>query len=519
VSTHTSFDLLKSKLTNIRHLKDASAVLSWDQETYMPSGGGPARAEQIATLQTLAHEAFISSETEKLLGAWIDIPTGELFKKTQTELSDASQALIREIWRDFHHASKLPSAFVNTLERECSLAQQVWAEARKKNDFSSFLPNLRTVVTLKLEETQYLGYADSPYDALLDEFEPGSTVKQLKPLFATIRPRLVSLLQHVLNSSIKPHASLLTQSFPPTAQLEFGKTVLRTMGYQFDRGRLDESAHPFTTSFHPHDVRVTTRVFEKDFQSCLFSCIHEGGHGLYEQGLLPDYYGTPLGEAVSLGIHESQSRLWENAVGRSRPFWKYFFPQAQHLFPQQLQNTTFEEFYLAINHVQPSLVRVEADELTYNLHVMVRFEIELDLIEGRIRIEDLPEVWNQKMQDYLGITPDSDTNGVLQDVHWSFGAFGYFPTYTLGNLYASMFYEQAKQDIPNLENSLAEGNMLPLKEWLNQHIHQCGRQYPPEELVRRVTGQTLCPEPFLNYLEHKFGDLYDLSSEPETEGF
>ncbi|GJL63511.1 MAG: carboxypeptidase M32 [Nitrospirales bacterium] len=516
MGSDASLDSLKAKLRTIRHLKNASAVLSWDQETYMPSGGGPARAEQIATLQTLAHEAFTSPETEQLLGDWIDIPTGQFLEKTRTSLAESSQALIRETWRDFNHARKLPSAFVNRLERECSLAQQVWAEARKKNDFSLFLPNLRTVVTLKLEETQYLGYSASPYDALLDEFEPGSTVGTLKPLLATLRPRLVSLLQHVLNSSMKPDASLLTQSFPHTAQLKFGETVLRKMGYQFERGRLDESAHPFTTSFHPNDVRVTTRVFEKDFQSCLFSCIHEGGHGLYEQGLLPEHYETPLGEAVSLGIHESQSRLWENAVGRSRPFWKHFFPLAQHMFSEQLQSTTFDDFYLAINHVQPSLVRVEADELTYNLHIMVRFEIELDLIEGRIRVEDLPEIWNQKMHDYLGITPDNDTNGVLQDVHWSFGAFGYFPTYTLGNLYAAMIYEQAKQEIPNLEPGLAEGNLLSLKEWLNQKIHRWGRQYSPEELVRRVTGQDLSPEPFLNYLEHKFGNLYDFSIEPET---
>ncbi|GJL55862.1 MAG: carboxypeptidase M32 [Nitrospirales bacterium] len=506
-----SLDELKSQLLKIHHLKDACAVLSWDQETYMPSGGGSARAEQIATLQTLAHDALISSETEKLLGAWVDLPTGHLLEKTQTALLDSSQALIREVWRNFHHAKKLPSDFVNTLERECSLAQQVWIDARKKNDFFAFLPNLRTIVSLKVEETDYLGYTDSPYDALLDEYEPGSTVATLKPQFSTLRPRLVSLLHQVLEASIKPNQALLTQSFDKTKQIEFGELVLKAMGYRFDHGRLDQSAHPFTTSFHPNDVRVTTRVFEKDVQSCLFSCIHEGGHGLYEQGLLPEHYGTPLGEAVSLGIHESQSRLWENAVGRSRSFWKHFFPLAQETFPEQLRDVAFDDFYLAINHVQPSLVRVEADELTYNLHVMVRFEIELDLIEGRIHVEDLPEIWNEKMQAYLDITPNSDTNGVLQDVHWSFGAFGYFPTYTLGNLYASMFYDQAKQDIPNLEHGIAEGNMLPLKEWLNQHVHRWGRQYPPEELIRRVTGQDISPEPFLNYLEVKFKELYGIN--------
>ncbi len=501
----TSLESLKAKLLEIHHLKDACALLSWDQETYMPSGGGQARAEQIATLQTLAHESFISSDMEKLLGTYVDLQTGE----TTSNVDDQSRSLLRETWRDFHRAKKLPSAFVNKLERECSLAQQVWVEARKKNDFTLFLPNLRTIITMKLEETEYLGYTDSPYDALLDEYEQGSTVKKLQPLFSTLRPRLVSLLDRVLNSPVKPNVSLLAQSFDITKQVAFGETVLRKMGYQFDRGRLDLSAHPFTTAFHPHDVRVTTRVFEQDFQSCLFSCIHEGGHGLYEQGLLPEHYGTALGEAVSLGIHESQSRLWENSVGRSRPFWHHFFPLAQQLFPDQLGKVELDDFYLAINSAKPSLIRVEADELTYNLHIMVRFEIERALIEGQIQTEDLPTIWNEKIQAYLGITPDSDTNGVLQDVHWSFGAFGYFPTYTLGNLYASIFYEQAKQQISDLETGIANGNMIPLKDWLNQRVHRWGRQFTPDELIQLITGQTPTPEPFLNYLDDKFSQLYE----------
>ncbi len=516
MNVDTSLTPLTKRLTEIHHLKDACAVLSWDQETYMPPGGGHARAEQIATIQTLAHAALTSPETEKLLGAWVDMPTGQLLEKSHGELDDSGQALIREVWRDLTHAKKLPPTFVNTLERECSLAQQVWIEARKNNDFGLFLPNLRKVVALKLEETEYLGYDASPYDALLDEYEPGSTVAKLTPLFSTLRPRLVALLQQVRNSSIKPNTTLLSQSFDNEKQVEFGKMVLIKMGYQFDRGRLDLSAHPFTTSFHPHDVRVTTRVFERDFQSCLFSCIHEGGHGLYEQGLLAEHYGTPLGEAVSLGIHESQSRLWENAVGRSQPFWQHIFPLAQEFFPGQLGGVSFEEFYLAINHVEPSLIRVEADELTYNLHVMVRFEIELDLIEGRIQVEDLPAIWNEKMQDYLGMTPDTDSNGVLQDVHWSFGAFGYFPTYTLGNLYASMFYEQAKQEIANLETEISNGQLLQLKTWLNQSIHRWGRQFTPDDLVRQVTGQSPSPEPFLNYLEEKFSTLYSFPLNSQT---
>lgn len=514
MNSSSFLDSLKSKLTEIHHLRDAAALLSWDQETYMPAGGGQARAEQIATLQTLAHDKFVSAETEELLSLWIDKSTGQIQAHVQSELDDTSQALLQETWRDFSQAKKLPSSFVNRLQRECSLAQQVWTEARKNNDFKSFLPHLRTLLALKIEEAKYLGFVDSPYDPLLDRYEPGATAAQLKPLFAKLRERLVPLLQQVMNSSHKPDEGLLTQPFETEKQLEFGRMVLEKMGYQFERGRLDLSTHPFTTSFHPTDVRVTTRVHEKDLPSCLFSCIHEGGHGLYEQGLLPKYYGTPMAEPVSLGIHESQSRLWENCVGRSHPFWQHFYPLLQQTFPNQLGEVLFDDFFAAINKVKPSLVRVEADELTYNLHIMVRFEIELALIEGQLQVEDLPTAWNDKMKDYLGITPNRDVEGVLQDMHWSMGAFGYFPTYALGNLYASMIYDQALHDIPALEESIAQGSLLPLRDWLKENIHQYGRQFTSKELVHRVTGHSLSSEPFLSYLERKFSKLYGFSPPP-----
>ena len=518
MATPVSLDLLKSKLQEIHHVRDAAAVLSWDQETYMPPSSGTIRAEQLATLQTLAHNQLVSPELESLLASFLDIETGTLLPDQQTSLDEASQALLRETWRDFSRARKLPSSFVNELERECSIAQQVWAEARKTNDFHRFLPNLERLVGYKRQEADYLGYTDSPYNALLDTFEPGSTVAQLRPLFATLRTHLIRLLDQIRNSPVQPHTNLLTQSFDTSKQIDFGRLVLKQMGYNFQRGRLDLSAHPFTTSFHPTDVRVTTRVFDTDLPSCLFSCIHEGGHGLYEQGLPPESYGTPLGEAISLGIHESQSRLWENAVGRSRPFWQYFYPKLQEIFPAQLSAVSEDEFYLAINHVTPSLIRVEADELTYNLHIMVRFEIELDVIEGRVQVEELPEVWNAKMQEYLGITPPNDAEGVLQDVHWSFGAFGYFPTYTLGNLYAAMLFHQAKKDIADLEQHMSQGNFLPLKNWLNDRVHQWGRRYSANELIQRVTNQALTPEPFIQDLEQKFGNLYQFPTafSPET---
>jgi len=408
---------LQEKLRDIHHLKDAAALLSWDQETYMPIGGGQARADQIATLQTLAHDQFVASDMADLLSQWIDLGTGHIQEDAQSSLDPSEQASLRETWRDFHRARKLPSSFVHRLERECSLTQQVWTEARQRNDFTLFLPSLRTLVGLKLEETEYLGYAGSPYDALLDTYEPGATVATLRPLFSTLQTQLTELLDRVMQSPIKPDTSIFTQSFHVDRQLEFSRQVLDAMGYQFEHGRLDLSAHPFTTSFHPTDVRLTTRVFERDLPSCLFSCIHEGGHGLYDQGLAPDHYGTPLGEPVSLGIHESQSRLWENCVGRSLPFWQHFYPLLQQTFSDQLGSVSLEQFYAAINKVEHSLIRVEADELTYNLHIMLRFEIELDLIEGRLAVEELPAIWNQKMKEYLGIVPNRDADGVLQDVH------------------------------------------------------------------------------------------------------
>ena len=411
MATSASLDTLTAKLREIHHLRDAAAVLSWDQETYMPQGSGAIRAEQLATLQTLAHNQLVSSEIESLIGSFLDLETGTILPKQQISLDETSQALLRETWRDFSRAKKLPSHFVNELERECSLAQQVWVEARKTNDFQRFLPNLERLVGFKRQEADYLGYTDSPYNALLDTFEPGSTVAQLRPLFAELRTHLIRLLDQIKNSPVQPNTDLLTQSFDTTRQVDFGRLVLKQMGYNFERGRLDLSAHPFTTSFHPTDVRVTTRVFEQDLPSCLFSCIHEGGHGLYEQGLPAQHYGTPLSETISLGIHESQSRLWENAVGRSRPFWQYFYPKLQEIFPAQLGAVEADEFYLAINRVAPSLIRVEADELTYNLHIMVRFEIELDVIEGRVPVDELPELWNAKIQEYLGITPPNDAEG------------------------------------------------------------------------------------------------------------
>jgi carboxypeptidase Taq len=510
LKTLATLEPLTTRLLEIQRINSASSVLSWDQETYMPAGGGAARAEQIAVLQGLAHQKLVSPEIEQVLSQWVDPATGQAAEQPGDLWDEPSRSLLREVWRDFSRAKKLPSEFVMTLSRECSLAQQVWAEAKTQNTFAKFLPNLRTILSLKRQETQYLGYTDSPYNALLDAYEPGSTIAALQPVFAQLKARLVPLLRQITESHVRIDDSILRHSYDQTRQLEFGRLILTAMGYDFERGRLDLSAHPFTTSFHPTDVRVTTRVYERELQSCLFSCIHEGGHGLYDQGLDQRYFGTPLGDSVSLGIHESQSRLWENCVGRSRAFWRFFYPVLQQTFHNQLQGVDVERFYAAINCVKPSFIRVEADELTYNLHIMLRFEIEQDLIEGKVQPEDLPALWNQKMKEYLGITPTSDAEGVLQDVHWSFGAFGYFPTYTLGNLYSVQFFEQAKLEIPRLEEGIAAGQLLELRRWLEQKIHRWGRMFTPDHLARRVTGTTISPDPFLSYVEKKYGEIYQL---------
>lgn len=501
---------LTARLKDIQHINSAASLLSWDMETYMPTGGGAARADQIATLQGLAHDRLVAPETERLLGQWLDLNTGAPLDLPGDGWDESARALLREAWRDFTRARKLPSEFVVRMGRECSLAQQVWVEARAKSDFRRFLPNLKAILALKREEADYLGYKASPYDALLDLYEPGATVAGLTPLFAQLKARLVPLLKKVLASSISIDDAMLHLSYDGAKQLEFGRFVLTAMGYNFEHGRLDVSAHPFTTSFHPTDVRVTTRVFERDLPSCLFSCIHEGGHGLYDQGLDPQHYGTPLGDSISLGIHESQSRLWENCVGRSLPFWRCFFPMLQQVFPDQLKTVSLDRFYAAINRVQPSFIRVEADELTYNLHIMVRFEIEQDLIEGRTKVEDLPDIWREKMRAYLNIVPDRDADGVLQDIHWSMGSFGYFPTYTLGNLYSVQFYNQARMELPGLEEEIEAGRLIVLRQWLQQKIHHWGRMFTADRLVERVTGGPLNPEPWLSYVERKYGELYHL---------
>jgi len=508
----TALQKVLNELKQAAHLRGIEALLSWDQETYMAEGSGAARAEQIAYISGLLHERLVGSAMESALGELVDLQTGTLKDES---LSDEDQVRVREIWRDYHRASVLPGDFVHELSKHASVTQQAWAKARQNDDFQGYEPYLSKMVELQKQKAAYLNTGETAYDSLMDEFEPDMTSAEIAVLFNEIRSRLVPLVQSIQQVKHRVNNSILKREYPVDKQWAFGMDMLRAIGFDLDRGRQDRSAHPFTTSTHPSDVRTTTRLRENDLKSALLSTLHEGGHALYEQGLLESEYGNPFGESISLGIHESQSRLWENLVGLSMPFWEYAYPKLRNAFPTQLKEVEREQFYRAINRVQPSLIRVEADEATYNLHIMLRFEIEKLLINEGLPVGELPQLWNDKMEEYLGIRPENDRSGVLQDVHWSFGAFGYFPTYTLGNLYSVQFYNQATQDLPDLRERVSHGEFKPLLEWLRKKIHHVGRRRTAKELVMDITGQSLSAEPFLDYLEKKYRAIYGVHENSE----
>lgn len=501
-------DRLLKELLEASHLQGIEAILSWDQETYMPEGAGEARAEQVAYITGLAHEKQVGPALKEALEELIDLETGELRIMT---LNDLETRQLKEIWRDYRQQAALPAEFVTELAKHSSVSQQAWVKARKDNDFEFFQPFLSKMVELQKEKAGYLGVGDTAYDALLDQFEPEMTSQKVSQLFGEIRERLVPLIKSIAEVKHRVNPSVLSKEYNVDDQWDFGVAMLKAIGFDLNTGRQDRSAHPFTTSSHPTDVRTTTRLRENDLKSALLSTLHEGGHGLYEQGLPVAEYGNPLGQAISLGIHESQSRMWENLVGLSIPFWRFAYPKLQAKFPDQLRNTDVEQFHAAMNRVRPSMIRVEADEATYNLHIMLRFEIEKMIINENFPVADLPQLWNQKMEEYLGVRPETDTEGVLQDVHWSFGAFGYFPTYTLGNLYSVQFYNKASEELPGLGESFARGDFSGLLKWLRENIHSRGRGRKAEELVEELTGQSLSAAPFMDYLEQKYKKIYSIS--------
>lgn len=492
------FQDYKNALQKIADVRYASAVLQWDQETYIPPKGGEIRGRQIATLSELAHEKFTDEKFGSLLNELID----------KNDLTSEEKRNVELTLEDFNKSRKLPSAFVRQMSETVNKSFHAWIQARKENNFTIFQQPLQEIISLKKQEADLLGYEEHPYNALMDEFDKGLTVKTVDGLFASLRPELSAILNEIKNKS-QVDNRFLHQHFDKDKQWQLGIEILKRMHFDFEAGRQDISEHPFTTNFNSKDVRVTTRIDEKDFANMLWSCIHEGGHALYEQGLPESEYGLPLGEYCSLSIHESQSRLWENCVGRSLPFWKHNYPLLQQTFSVQFKDITVEQFYKGINKVQPSLIRTEADELTYHFHVMIRYEIEKLLIEGSINSKDIPAYWNEHYEKYLGVKVPDDKRGCLQDVHWSHGSFGYFATYSIGSLYAAQLYAAIASQNSSLDQQLENGDNTVILKWLQQHIYQYGRYYSSEELCEKATGSKLNSKHFINYAGKKYTGIYD----------
>ncbi|HTI52542.1 MAG TPA: carboxypeptidase M32 [Planctomycetaceae bacterium] len=501
---HKAYAELVENLRQTATLESCAAVLGWDEQTYMPPGGAEHRANQLALLAGMCHGRATAPRVGELLN---EVAQSDLVADANSPVA----ANIREARRDFERATKLPRRLVEELSRTCTLSQQAWIGARKQSDFKQFLPWLEKIVALKREEAQAIGYGDgAPYDALLDAFEPGMTAAEVTRLFTPLRDELVKLIAAIRDSGKTPHREITTRRYPVDAQREFSLAAARQIGFSFDEGRLDVAAHPFCSGLGPGDCRLTTRYDEHHFPGAFFGTLHEAGHGLYEQGLDRAAFGLPVGQACSLGIHESQSRMWENFVGRSRAFWQHFFPRARQAFPEALAQTSADDFYGAINDVQPSFIRVEADEATYNLHILLRFDLERPLIAGDLAPADVPGVWNETFTRYFGITPPDAARGCLQDIHWSGGMIGYFPTYALGNMYAAQFFAAAVRELGDLPGRFSRGEFSPLKDWLAENIHRRGKQFRAQQLVRVVTGEELSHEPLVRHLHEKFDELYDL---------
>ncbi len=498
MQTDKALDALRTALKEIAYCNAAKAALEWDMETGMPVAGSEARAETVAFLAGLAHEKSVAPDYGEAL----------TFLREQAEagkLSADDSALVALAWRQYDRERRLSGEFVRELSNLTAASHHVWAEARRQSAFGLFRPNLERIVALKREQAQALGGGSAPYDALLDEFEPGARTDALSEVFGRLRRDLSALVRKIQTGDQPP--VLPGISLPLDRQVQWNRDFAALLGFDFQAGRLDVSAHPFTMRLHVGDVRITTRYDSADLLYSLMSTAHETGHALYEQGLPAASYGTPVGEAASLGLHESQSRLWENLVARSRPFCDALLERLQG--DGHLSGLDAAEFYRSFNRVTPSLIRTEADEVTYNLHICLRFEIERDLIEGRLAVADLPEVWNAKMNEYLGVAVPSDADGVLQDVHWSSGLFGYFPTYALGNIYSAQLFEAARRDLPDLDGLVRRGDFAGLRRWLHDKIHRHGSRYGVEEMMRQAVGDGFQdPAALLDYLERKYGEIY-----------
>jgi carboxypeptidase Taq len=485
-------------------LASIEAVLGWDERTMLPPAAGDYRAEQMTLMSGMIHRRWTNPEFGLWLSELVETPLAA------DKHSDTGANICR-LKREYDRKVKLPQRLVEDLARIAVLGQRAWEIARKNNDFSAFRPWLEQMLPLKREEAQALGFAEHLYDPLLDSFEPEARTNEIAQVLTQLRDQLVPLVDAIRQSGRQPDVSILAREFPVPEQDAFGRQAAALIGFDFQRGRLDVTAHPFCSGLGPDDNRITTRYNPHFFNEAFFGILHEAGHGIYDQGLPREQYGLPLGEAASHGIHESQSRLWENFVGRSLAFWKHFYPIAQRRFAS-LADVPLEAFYFAVNDVRPSLIRVEADEATYNLHILIRFELEQALLEDQLRVEELPGAWNEECHKYLALQPPNDSAGVLQDVHWSAGLFGYFPSYALGNLYAAQLFEKADAELGGLADQFARGEFQPLRQWLREKLHQEGQRYSAGELIQRITGRPLSPEPLLRHLRAKLGPLYRLDA-------
>lgn len=502
MTAKAAYDELIKRCREISLLGSTGSVLYWDQHTYMPPAGTPFRADQMGLLARMTHEMFTDPKINELLS---EVEQSDLVK---TEDSPEA-ANIRELRYQYDKATKLPKELVEEITKTTTLAQSEWAAARKDSDFKKFLPWMEKVLNLSRRKAEAYGYEGEPYNALLDDYEPGATVDDIVEVFKKLRIELVTLLGKIKDAPKKPDVSIVEREYDVKLQRIFGESVAAAMGFDFNAGRLDITTHPFCDGVGPGDTRILTRYNPNRLNDALFGTMHEAGHGLYEMGLdKKNHFGTPMGESISLGIHESQSRMWENQVGRSKAFWKYFFPQAQRLFRNSLQDVKLDDFYAAINDVKPSYIRVEADEATYNLHILLRFELERALLTGDLKPADAAGEWNSRFKKYFGIEVDKDSNGCLQDVHWSAGLIGYFPTYTLGNLYSAQFFAKVRQDIPDLDRQFENGQFAPLLKWLRTNIHQHGQRYRAGKLCEKVTGKPLDHQPLMDYMNAKYGEIY-----------
>ncbi|HEX2620185.1 MAG TPA: carboxypeptidase M32 [Phototrophicaceae bacterium] len=499
----TKYQELVSHFADIVHLGRAGDLLDWDAQVNLPAAGAAARGAQLAVISRLRHELLTSDTTAKLLE--------EAEAETRSLTYDSNEAsLVRVARYDYEEATKVPAKFVGEMSELTTTSHEIWAKARSENNFRGFQSALEKMMDMARQLADYRGYTEHPYDALLNHYERGMTTERVKAIFDGHKPQLVELIAAINKNGRKTSNAILHQPLDVSKQGEFARWAASTIGFDFKRGRQDVAVHPFAMGIARTDVRLTTRFYPEFLNPALFGMMHEAGHGMYEQGSAEELEGTPLSGGTSLAVHESQSRLWENIIGRSLGFWQYALPKLRETFPGQFDNISLEDFHRAINQVQPSYIRVEADEATYNLHIMLRFELETGLLKGDIKVADLPEEWNDRFESYLGITPTSDREGVLQDVHWSAGLIGYFPTYALGNLLSVQYYNQALKDHPSIPDEIAQGNSSTLLTWLNDKIYRHGRKFTSVELTERITGTSINAAPYIEYLKQKYSTVYGL---------